>query len=132
MACCGDKRFTNWEIAGGAKSFPIGFLSLLFLGCISALAVAGITLLSPMSASLRRQRGPFILAVRESLRRRTDELLDTPFLLDGRHRCRISSALYNSSDTLAGAVYRYFNLVLFGAVCVLLASGVLTALSFLP
>jgi hypothetical protein len=118
MACCGAKHVTGtWQDRpGGARSLPLETARFVLECLVAVLAVAGVLATSLASASVRRQRAPFLLAVGERLTRSWKRVLDTPFLVDGRVRCRVSGALYARSEAVAGAVYRHFYVLVLGAV----------------
>lgn len=125
MACCGGKGAVEGD--GGRRFFPVELLRLAVNAVFSALFLFLVHLAALVSAEARRQAPALREAVAGDLSRSFSDVLDTPFLVDGRHRCRLSGRLYPVSETLAGGLYRYFNLLVFGALVAGLSSVALLA-----
>lgn len=71
------------------------------------LSVGG--LFSPTLAAKGARTWRFLKDLLTGLKTR---ILDQPFLFDSSLRCKISGKLMRHSTLLAGAVYRYFNLII--------------------
>lgn len=84
--------------------------------CMGGSLVLLLSLGGLFSRSLAEKRNKAWNLLRELLKGLTSKILDQPFLLDSAVRCKISGKMMRFSTPLAGAVYKYFNLILFTAL----------------
>ena len=75
------------------------------------------------STRARARRAEFTRVVLTDLGRSASGVLDAPFLVDGRHRCRLSARIYHRSEALAGFAYRYFYAGIFTVFAVFVAAA---------
>ena len=82
-------------------------LSLVIGGAlVLLLSVGGL-----FSRILAEKRDRFLHLLKELLGGLKRQILNQPFLFDSSLRCKISGRMMRRSTVLAGAVYRYFNLI---------------------
>jgi len=117
MACCGGKGSSSGDETR-LRSFPVELFRFLLDGLLSALWLLIVNVASLFSRPARARRAEFSTAVLTDLGQSASALLDAPFLVDGKHRCRLSAHLYPRSEALAGLVYRYFYLAIFTALTI--------------
>ena len=83
------------------------FLSVIFGGSlVLCLSLGGV-----FSRNLAGKRDRALRLLKELLRGLKTKILNQPFLFDSTVRCKISGRMMRRSTLLAGAVYRYFNLI---------------------
>lgn len=82
-------------------------LSAVFGGALVLLLSAG----GVFSRTLAEKRDRALRLLHELLRGLKTKILNQPFLFDSSLRCKISGRMMRRSTVLAGAVYRYFNLI---------------------
>lgn len=82
-------------------------LSAVFGGVfVLCLSMGGV-----FSRTLAEKRDRALHLLKELLRGLKTKILNQPFLFDSSLRCKISGRMMRRSTLLAGAVYRYFNLI---------------------
>ncbi len=101
---------------------------VLFLGVgtLGGLFVLLLTLGSWFSPSLQVRKRRALKTLRQLESGLADRILNEPFLFDSTTRCKVAGRLMNISSGLAGAVYKYFNLIVFGSLvlaCLLIFEG---------
>ncbi|MGD8537081.1 MAG: hypothetical protein PVI66_00035 [Candidatus Aminicenantes bacterium] len=104
MACCALKKQKKQLMILPVFLF---FLSVMFGGSlILCLSLGGV-----FSRNLAGKRDKAQGLLKELLRGLKTKILNQPFLFDSSVRCKISGRMMRRSTLLAGAVYRYFNLI---------------------
>lgn len=116
MACCALRK--------GKKQLMIAplFLSMVVL-LGGGLLLLLLSLVGVVSVSWRRRRDRAFKTIKQLLTGLSEKMLNDPFIFDSTVRCRVSGRLLSWSSPVAGLVYKYFNLILFGIL--LAASGLL-------
>lgn len=92
--------------------FLLFFLVFIFGGFLVGLFALG----GMVSAPLAAKRDRTFTATKRLLNGLTERILHEPFLFDSTVRCRVSGRLMHFSGGLAGAVYKYFNVILLGTI----------------
>jgi hypothetical protein len=104
MACCALKKQKKQLLILPLSLF---LLSVIFGGTmILFLSMGGL-----FSSRLAKKRDRAWDLLRELLRGLKTRILGQPFLFDSGLRCKISGKMMQRSTLLAGAFYRYFNLI---------------------
>jgi ABC-type transport system involved in multi-copper enzyme maturation permease subunit len=104
MACCALKKQKKQLMILPVFLF---LLSIIFGGSIILfLSLGGL-----FSRRLAEKRDRAWDLLQELLRGLKTKILGQPFLFDSSLRCKISGKMMRRSMLLAGAVYRYFNLI---------------------
>jgi ABC-type transport system involved in multi-copper enzyme maturation permease subunit len=104
MACCALKKQKKQLMILPVFLF---LLSIIFGGSIILfLSLGGL-----FSRRLAEKRDRAWDLLQELLRGLKTKILGQPFLFDSNLRCKISGKMMRRSTLLAGAVYRYFNLI---------------------
>ena len=104
MACCALKKQKKQLMILPVFLFV---LSVIFGGSlILCLSLGGV-----FSRNLAGKRDRALRLLKELLRGLRTKILNQPFLFDSSVRCKISGRMMRRSTLLAGAVYRYFNLI---------------------
>jgi len=104
MACCALKKQKKQLMILPVFLF---LLSIIFGGSIILfLSLGGL-----FSRRLTEKRDRVWDLLQELLRGLKTKILGQPFLFDSSLRCKISGKMMRRSTLLAGAVYRYFNLI---------------------
>jgi hypothetical protein len=104
MACCALKKQKKQLMI-----LPVFlFLASMVIGgsIVLLLSMGGL-----FSRTLAEKRDRAWDLLKELLRGLKTKILDQPFLFDSSLRCKISGKMMRHSTLLAGAVYRYFNLI---------------------
>lgn len=104
MACCALKKQKKQLMI-----LPV-FLFLLIM-VIGGSIVLLLSLGGLFSRRLAEKRGRVRHVLDELLMGLKTKILNEPFLFDSSLRCKISGKMMRRSTLLAGAVYRYFNLI---------------------
>lgn len=102
----------------------------LMVGAFGGLRVALLSvgsLFSPTLAARRLRALKTFIQLESGL---IDRILNEPFLFDSATRCKVGGRLMGFSSSLAGAVYKYFNLIVFGTL-VLASFLIFEGLTFL-
>lgn len=109
MACCALKKQKKQLLI-----FPIilFILSVAIGGSIVILLSLG----GLFSRSLAEKRTRSWNFLKKLLKGLTTKILDQPFLFDSRVRCKVSGRMMRFSTPMAGAVYKYFNLIILTAL----------------
>jgi len=84
----------------------------VFGGFLIALLTAG----SLFSRSIAAKKNKAIKTFKHLERGLIDKILNEPFLFDAATRCKVSGRLMSFSSSFAGAIYKYFNLIVFGTL----------------
>jgi len=116
MGCCALKK-------GEKQLMVFPLLILLAVLLFGGLFVMVLTLTGIFSSAWRRRRDRALKTIRILLASLFDKMLNQPFIFDSTVRCRVSGRLLSWSSPVAGLVYKYFNLIVFGII--LTASGLL-------
>jgi hypothetical protein len=109
MACCALKKQKKQLMILPVLLF---FLSMIFGGAIVLLLSMG----GLFSRALAEKRDRARDLLKELLRGLKTKILGHPFLFDSSLRCKISGKMMRHSTLLAGAVYKYFNLIVLAAL----------------
>ena len=104
MACCALKKQKKQLMILPVFLF---LLSIIFGGSIILFFSLG----GLFSRRLAEKRDRVWDLLQELLRGLKTKILGQPFLFDSSLRCKISGKMMRRSMLLAGAVYRYFNLI---------------------
>ena len=104
MACCALKKQKKQLMILPVFLF---LLSIIFGGSIILFFSLG----GLFSRRLAEKRDRVWDLLQELLRGLKTKILGQPFLFDSSLRCKISGKMMRRSTLLAGAVYRYFNLI---------------------
>lgn len=109
MACCALKKQKKQLLI-----FPIilFILSAAIGGSIVILLSLGGLFSRPL-AEKKTRSWDFLKKLLNGL---TTKILDQPFLFDSRVRCKLSGRMMRFSIPMAGAVYKYFNLIILTAL----------------
>jgi len=111
MACCAlKKRKKQWMI------LPI--ILFILVGTLGGFLIALLSVGGLFSHNLNSRKNKAIRSYKQLEKGLMDRILNEPFLFDSATRCRVSSRLMDFSAFLAGAVYKYFNLIVFGTLAV--------------
>ena len=105
MACCALKKQKKQILV-----FPV--LLLLFTFIIGLTAILFLSVFGLLLRNVREKRNRTLKLFRDLLRGLINRILNEPFIFDSSFRCRISGKLMRFSNRMAGAVYKYFNLIL--------------------
>jgi hypothetical protein len=115
MACCALKKQKKQLMI-----LPV-FLFLLSLviggSLVLCLSIAGL-----FSRTLAEKKDRVLRLLNELLGGLKTKILNQPFLFDSSLRCKISGKMMRRSTLVAGAVYRYFNLIVLAALLLSLLS----------
>jgi hypothetical protein len=104
MACCALKK--------QKKQFMLlPIVLFLVSGVIGGLVVLILLAGGLVSSTLAEKGARTWRFLKELLTGLKTRILDQPFLFDSSFRCKVSGRLMRRSTLLAGAVYRYFNLI---------------------
>ena len=104
MACCALKKQKKQLMIVPVFLF---ILSLIIGGAIIlCLSLGGV-----FSRTLAEKGDRALRLLKDLLRGLRTKILNEPFLFDSSLRCKISGRIMQRSTVLAGAVYRYFNLI---------------------
>lgn len=104
MACCALKKQKKQLMIVPVFLFV---LSLVIGGAlVLCLSLGGL-----FSRALAEKRDRALRLLKELLGGLRTKILNEPFLFDSSLRCKISGRMMRRSTVLAGAVYRYFNLI---------------------
>jgi hypothetical protein len=122
MACCGAQGSGEAE---RTLPFPLALILLSGSAVLSLVALVGLGAVSPFSREARASFLPLAGGARAFLAASGNRMLAQPFLVSGPDRCRITGRLYPISETLAGMLYRYFNLFVLGFLGLAIAGIVL-------
>ena len=87
-------------------------LSVVFGGSIVLLLSMG----GLFSRTLAAKRDGALGSLKDLLSGLKAKILNQPFLFDSSLRCKISGRMMRRSTVLAGAVYRYFNLIVLAVI----------------
>jgi len=119
MACCALRKRKKQLMI-----LPV-FLFLL-VGAFGGLLIGILTVGSLFSRSIATKKLRALKTFKQLESGLIDKILNEPFLFDSATRCRVSGRLMGLSSWLAGVVYKYFNLIVFGALiltCFLIIEG---------
>jgi len=109
MACCALRKRKKQLMI-----LPLGLLALVYL--VGGLAIGLFALGGLASPHFARRRDRARKTVKQLSDGLKDRILNEPFLFDSTVRCKVSGRLMGYSSPLAGLVFKYFNLIVLGAV----------------
>ncbi len=89
---------------------------LLIVGLFGGIAVGFYSLGGLVSKGFARRRDRARKTMKQLTDGLKDRILNEPFLFDSTVRCKVSGRLMGYSTPLAGLVFKYFNLIVFGTV----------------
>jgi hypothetical protein len=111
MPCCAlRKRKKQLMIVPVFLLFAVALFGGLLLGIY---ALGGI-----FSRGLAEKRSRTAKTVGKLAGGLSDRILNEPFLFDSAVRCRLSGRIMGISAPLAGGIYKYFNILVFGSLAV--------------
>jgi ABC-type transport system involved in multi-copper enzyme maturation permease subunit len=115
MACCALKKQKKQLMILPVFLF---LLSIILGGSIILfLSIGGL-----FSRKLAEKRDRAWDLLKELIKGLKTKILGQPFLFDSSLRCKISGKMMRRSTLLAGAVYRYFNLIVLAVLLISLFS----------
>jgi hypothetical protein len=109
MACCALRKRKKQLMI-----LPVALF--LLVGVFGGLLIGILTMGSLFSRSIAAKRTKTLNTFKQLESGLIDKILNEPFLFDAATRCKVSGRLMSFSSSFAGAVYKYFNLIVFGAL----------------
>jgi hypothetical protein len=109
MACCALRKRKKQLMI-----LPVALF--LLVGAFGGLLIGILTMGSLFSRRIAAKRNKTLNTFKQLENGLIDKILNEPFLFDAATRCKVSGRLMNFSSSLAGAVYKYFNLIVFGTL----------------